>query len=236
MYVLVSDSHIVDTDRMRLIPVNLCRAASVVVPAMLWCQEFITGKDSRAKIPDRRTHIEWLNNCVATRADRIQIGNFSLQILNWGNAVSSTVRIEIFGKNKVSFDVSSDTEYPQCIFTIIRVIDEVFKMEELVSHARDVNAFWFHGSGYCYREVELMAGGEYPFGLTKRKFTVKIGSHELNGTCYAYLCGVYAILLDDKLNFDSLVVLSMIDDTTLYCEKIIYSLNTYVIKAMYMWQ
>lgn len=66
--------------------------------------------------------------------------------------------------------------------------------------------------------------------IDDRKFEVFYQDKPLNGRSYALIYGPCAILLSDKLEFDSLVYLSKLHDHELYVERVAYSVNPYVVK------
>lgn len=70
------------------------------------------------------------------------------------------------------------------------------------------------------------------YGLSKHKYSVEYKGRELRGSCYAVLIGVVAVLLKDDFSFDSLVLLKGATPYNLDVAKVIYSVNTHVIKVI----
>lgn len=70
------------------------------------------------------------------------------------------------------------------------------------------------------------------WGIRPKQYRVFCNGHELSGTCYALLCGVWAVLLDDELKFDGLALLNGANRDELHIAKILYSLNSYLVKVM----
>lgn len=68
------------------------------------------------------------------------------------------------------------------------------------------------------------------FGISHDKYLVWYRSKQLRGSCYALLCGTWAILLDDDFSFDSLVSLKSASDGRLYIDQIMATVNPYVVK------
>lgn len=71
---------------------------------------------------------------------------------------------------------------------------------------------------------------ELSFGVSPNQFEIYYRGKKLNGTSYALLMGTYAVLLSDKLEFDSLVLLSAVETGKMTVDNIVYSVNPYLIK------
>lgn len=71
---------------------------------------------------------------------------------------------------------------------------------------------------------------ELYFGVSPNQFEIIYRGKKLSGTSYALLMGTYAILLSDKLEFDSLVLLSAVETGKLTVDNIVYSVNPYLVK------
>ena len=69
------------------------------------------------------------------------------------------------------------------------------------------------------------------YGIRKRPYDIIYRAKKLNGQSLALVCGTWAILLTDKLEFDSLVTLDCARTPALGVDNIVYSVNTYVVKA-----
>lgn len=72
------------------------------------------------------------------------------------------------------------------------------------------------------------------FGISRWRYCVVYKGHALKDTWLAFVCGTWAILLTDKLEFDSLVLLSRAVDGELGVDQIIYSVNPYIVKVKTM--
>lgn len=86
-------------------------------------------------------------------------------------------------------------------------------------------------------KAEDTFNGQYKFcyGLPHTPFAVKYKGKELNGKCYALICGSWGILLDDDMSFDALVCFNMVkgqQSLILGISKFLYVTNTYLIKVM----
>lgn len=84
------------------------------------------------------------------------------------------------------------------------------------------------GSKGVYR----IGKNRFCMGISSRKWNLFYHGKKLSPTCYALLCGTWAILLTDDLKFDSLVYLGGVVPGVLYIEKIAYTVNSYLVKAM----
>lgn len=72
------------------------------------------------------------------------------------------------------------------------------------------------------------------FGVSSTKFGLMYNGKNLNRTSSAFLYGTWAVLMSDKFEFDSLVLLNRVADGVLCIDKIIYSVNPYMVKIMLM--
>lgn len=71
-------------------------------------------------------------------------------------------------------------------------------------------------------------------GISSTKFGLMYKGKKLNRTSYAFLYGTWAVLVNDKFEFDSLVFLNRVADGTLCIDKVVYSVNPYMVKIMLM--
>lgn len=72
------------------------------------------------------------------------------------------------------------------------------------------------------------------FGLPSKQFSIVYQGKPLEGKCYAYMLGTFAILLRDDFSFDSLVALSGCSDGCLVADKFMFSTNA-VIQSLMGW-
>ena len=82
------------------------------------------------------------------------------------------------------------------------------------------------------RGIYKIGNNEFSMGLRSRQWKISYRSKLLSGKCYALLCGTWAILLDDDLKFDALVILNGVNPYQLSVEKFVYTTNPYILKAM----
>lgn len=79
---------------------------------------------------------------------------------------------------------------------------------------------------------EMNAGdNKFILGLSHHQFDIVYRGRSLNGKCYALLCGTWAVLLTDELEFDALVWLDGANRETLYVHTIAYTTNPYLMKV-----
>lgn len=71
-------------------------------------------------------------------------------------------------------------------------------------------------------------------GISSTKFGLMYKGKKLSRTSYAFLYGTWAILVSEKFEFDSLVFLNRVADDVLCIDKIVYSVNPYMVKIMLM--
>lgn len=78
----------------------------------------------------------------------------------------------------------------------------------------------------------LAKDNRYSYGLTPNQFKVRYMDEELNGTSLAIVFGHWAILLEDDLTFDTLVLLKGAKSDELNVERFVYTTNVYILKIM----
>ena len=74
------------------------------------------------------------------------------------------------------------------------------------------------------------------YGMLNNDFKIEYKGNMLEGSCYAYIFGVWAILLQDNLSFDALVTLKGYNKDKLIVDKFIYTSNVYIIKILTLWR
>lgn len=81
-------------------------------------------------------------------------------------------------------------------------------------------------------DVSTIGVNSFSMGLSNNQWRVRYHGKTLNGECYAFVGGPWGILLSDDLKFDSLVYLSAVGNGTLVVEKVLYTVNPYIVKIM----
>lgn len=81
-----------------------------------------------------------------------------------------------------------------------------------------------------YKEKDMVVN-RLSYGLRPTKFDIIYKGRSM-GKNLAIICGVWAVLLTDKLEFDSVCLLNGVKETKLGVEKFLFSVNTNIIKAM----
>lgn len=94
-----------------------------------------------------------------------------------------------------------------------------------IANLRHLEIFYDDAINRCYN---------LNFGLSERQFEVIYQGKPLEGTCYAYMLGTYAILLRDDFSFDSLAALTGCRDGVLKVERFMFSTND-LIKSLMGW-
>lgn len=70
------------------------------------------------------------------------------------------------------------------------------------------------------------------FGVRGISYRVRYNGRELNGDCYALVCGPWAILLDDEFRFDTLAMLNGATSVILDVDRFLYTVNPYITKVI----
>lgn len=76
----------------------------------------------------------------------------------------------------------------------------------------------------------------YNYGLRLAPYNISYRGRDLEGSCYAYIYGNWALLLQDNLSFDALVLLKGWNHEKLVIDKFIYTSNVYLIKVLSLWR
>lgn len=73
---------------------------------------------------------------------------------------------------------------------------------------------------------------KFSYGVCPEQYSIIYNYKELSGKTLAMLCGPFAILLDDDLTFDSLVLLKGAKTSELCVDRFVYTVNSYIMKIM----
>lgn len=92
-----------------------------------------------------------------------------------------------------------------------------------------------HVTGLSHFKLSNIGNAFVPFGLMPWEWHAMYQDRPMGGACFALLCGTCAVLLDDKLSFDSFCLLNGVsasrdDLPEINIGKFIYTVNTYVAK------
>lgn len=92
-----------------------------------------------------------------------------------------------------------------------------------------------HVAGLSHLKLSSVGSAFVPFGLMPWEWHAMYQNRPMGGACFALLCGTCAVLLDDKLSFDSFCLLNGVsasrdDLPEINIGKFIYTVNTYVAK------
>lgn len=224
MYLLVNKSYVLDYDTWKLLPRDkMPRQSTCYVPSLLWTHK---GRDTYRSLVGfgkfntyKLTPVMQLHGMtVQTGSDhaviRIQTKNGIKEFyLHWTFGVYGQRGIGNFEVlDKVTYDIRSgeDVNYHMC------TIEHIFDFVDGLSKA----------------DFEQFNNADMQFGISERRFRVIYKEKELNGMTYAFIYGPWAILLSDDMQFDTLVYLAGLRYGTLRIDKIIYTVNTYVLKMM----
>lgn len=74
------------------------------------------------------------------------------------------------------------------------------------------------------------------YGMSHVKLPLQYRGQELNHKYYAFICGVFCIMLDDEMKFDSLALLSGMRKGVLYVDKFVHTASPYVAKIITLWK
>lgn len=73
---------------------------------------------------------------------------------------------------------------------------------------------------------------KFYYGLSHHHYRVQYRNKKLHGSCFALLCGTWAILLDDDLSLDAIVLLKGASQELLIVDRFIYVASRYIIKFL----
>lgn len=73
---------------------------------------------------------------------------------------------------------------------------------------------------------------EFYYGLKSEPYSIMYRGKWLKNKSYAFLFGMWAVLLTDKMEFDSLAVLDGVVDGALQIRKFVYTVNPHIVKLM----
>lgn len=99
-------------------------------------------------------------------------------------------------------------------------------------HIYNLEHIFDNVSGLCKLGSKQFDNAEMLFGISENRLKVIYKEKELNSMMYALIYGPWAILLSDDMQFDSFVYLAGNRYGTLRIDKIVYTVNTYMLKLM----
>lgn len=76
----------------------------------------------------------------------------------------------------------------------------------------------------------------FSYGMLNNDYKVEYLGRELEGSCYALMFGLWAIILQDNLSFDALVTIKGCNRDKIVIDKFIYTSNVYLIKVITLWK
>lgn len=87
------------------------------------------------------------------------------------------------------------------------------------------------GLSECFtREARTEAMDVFSYGFCKQKFSVVYNGRCLEKEYHAFLCGTWAVLLNDDLSFNSVVVVNDVRPYSLVVENILYTVDPYLVR------
>lgn len=76
----------------------------------------------------------------------------------------------------------------------------------------------------------------FSYGMLNNDFKVEYLGRELEGSCYVFMFGLWAIILQDNLSFDALVLIKGCDRNKIIIDRFIFTSNVYLIKVISLWK
>lgn len=74
------------------------------------------------------------------------------------------------------------------------------------------------------------------YGMSHVKLSFRYKDQDLKDRYYAFICGVFCVILDDEMRFDSLALLSGVRKGYLYVDKFVHTVNPYIVKIVTLWK
>lgn len=239
-YCLLRQDFVLDYDNCKIIrrdQTGDCRC--FLVPAYMWADEYLGLK--RKDYDYLQTHtMEHAGYCYM-RASRMKLKDLEVYINTEISAdVVSPVSKIVFNfrgkencitvnaKALMGWGRSSNVEH----VVDVNGITKRYKNDlDLTYDENDISMF-SPVMGVCYSRLKNSGLTKFPFGLRRSQYRIVYHGKWIDGTCYAMLCGTYAVLLNDDLSFHSLGLLCGCTTEALNISRFIYTTNTFISKLM----
>lgn len=86
--------------------------------------------------------------------------------------------------------------------------------------------------GLARMKLHANAQNWFSFGIPEHKLEIEYRDRYIRRQCYALIYGPIAILLDDNMNFSSLVSLIGVSDKCITVRQFLYTVDTYIVKII----
>lgn len=145
----------------------------------------------------------------------VKLSYYKYNIRLRGGAVGTMI-------NYIRYDLSFDKINSACF-------DTMFTNREIIKPI----AFLAHHTEEIMPKNNTLV---FSYGLAYKQYKIEYLGRELDGSCYAFVFGTWAILLQDNFAFDTFVLLKGCNSDKLIVDKFIYTNNTYIIKILTLWK
>lgn len=238
-YILL-DNFILDSEKCKIIrrdQAGDCRC--FLVPSYMWSDEYLHLK--RRDFDYMQSHtIEHGGYCYMYAA-RLLLNSLAVHV---GTMISADVTsptskvifnfkgkeicITVEAKSVLAWGQASRVEHK---IDINGVVKQYNRDLDLTYEENDITMF-SPIQGVCYSRLQNSGMSRFPYGLRKKQYRIMYREKWIEGTCYAVLCGTYAVLLNDDLSFHSLGLLCGCTSDALNIDRFIYTTNTFISKLM----
>lgn len=99
-----------------------------------------------------------------------------------------------------------------------------------------VEQAFVHVSSLATQQGSSYGKNVMSYGMSHMKLPFQYRGQELKYKYYAFICGVFCVILDDEMRFDSLALLSGMRKGAIYVDKFVHTVNPYIVKIITLWK
>lgn len=230
-YLMLSNNTYIDLDSWKLLTkTEKSSPNKTYIPEYFWYDDIVENFPVGMKMENGKLVNSYSNSNIKT--DVITLNNIKITLNGWfsaninfyDSATHKRYNIDIKGRS-----ISGRFVVPCVELTMTYDGNVAVFMVDLTNK----DNFKAIGS-LANQKIKKEPRGTIPmnYGVLRSQYSIEYSGMVLEGKCYAYLNGVWGILLKDDLSFDALVTFKGYNRSKLIIDRIIYTSNAYLVKVM----
>lgn len=228
------------------VPMNSLKCANVLTPFYLW--EFKEDDEHDVRVDGRvtwsfiatdilelkgfRITVHGTARVVIELYDRIRGMDMTLEMICSPSILGDSISVYRPMLDGVSANLkvnSRDRSLPEQVIRTNDIFDERRSRQGMQIYG---HVSRFHPvDNLSYRGGKFVGADTLSFGISPHQYEVSYRGRKLNGSSYAWLYGASAVLLGDDLSFDSLVLLGRCSNESLDIQRVLYTVNPYIVRV-----
>ena len=237
VYTQASSQYLLDRSTWNFVPYdNMARPCEVDIPGYLWWFPKELGNkvanEKGAMLAEQRSMLTKRQTVKLNRLDIKMMRNDSLVTVDYFDLKSARfVKIIV----DYCYSLANKKHQGQNVKSVIGINYHISVNEKERSEFTQTDPYYMRECEFRYVSYlghKEVGGQRLSFGLSNQPYSVVFKGKILDGHSYAWLCGTWGILLGDDFTFDSLILLKGVESHALFVDKVIHTVNPYVVKVM----